>query len=350
MSLRRAIVSLVIIAPIIAAACGGGGGTPAKGTPGALPSANAATTPAAGAGSIIFSREDGLAQYDIKAGAAKLLVKPADANTFLLDPAISPDHALIAYVSQPPPKNVGGQYDAGSDLWVANRDGSNPHAVFTHVTPNQLVRFPQWEDQGHILAIVQEIAQANGTTSVTYTLERVDVATGARANVLKDVLSFGLSPDAKRAVYAHLAPQTGETLEAVDLGGGSPAMLVDLSQNLAPFNSPRYSPDGATIAFASADQTGARADFAYVTARGFGPAADAANDGLPEDIWTMPAAGGTPKRVADLKEDLPAVTWSGDGKHLYVLGANALYDVNLASGAIDRIGPGSFHGQLVWTP
>ena len=33
------------------------------------------------------------------------------------------------------------------------------------------------------------------------------------------------------------------------------------------------------------------------------------------------SAGGRPVRVADLKEDLPALTWGGDGKHLYVLGA-----------------------------
>ena len=39
-------------------------------------------------------------------------------------------------------------------------------------------------------------------------------------------------------------------------------------------------------------------------------------DGLPEDIWTIDPAGGAPVRVADLKEDLPALTWSGDGKHV----------------------------------
>jgi hypothetical protein len=64
----------------------------------------------------------------------------------------------------------------------------------------------------------------------------------------------------------------------------------------------------------------------------------------------MPATGGTPRRVADIKEDLPALTWSGDGKHIYVIGVNALYDVDLTSGAVDKIGPGSFHGQLIWTP
>ena len=73
-------------------------------------------------------------------------------------------------------------------------------------------------------------------------------------------------------------------------------------------------------------------------------------DGLPEDIWTVDANGGTPVRVADLKEDLPSLAWSGDGKHIYVLGAAGLYDVVVASGAANRIGEGSFHGQVTWAP
>ena len=41
-----------------------------------------------------------------------------------------------------------------------------------------------------------------------------------------------------------------------------------------------------------------------------------------------------------LKEDLPALTWNGDGKHIYVTGSAGLYDVKLESGAVDRIGEG----------
>jgi len=87
-----------------------------------------------------------------------------------------------------------------------------------------------------------------------------------------------------------------------------------------------------------------------VTARGLGPAPRPALDGLPEDVWIIDAAGGQARRVADLKEDLPAVTWNGDGTHLYVLGAMALYDVNLVNGAVDNLGEGAFHGQLTWAP
>ena len=81
-----------------------------------------------------------------------------------------------------------------------------------------------------------------------------------------------------------------------------------------------------------------------------GPAPGPPNDGLPEDIWTVDLAGGRPVRVADLKEDLPALTWGGDGRHLYVLGSAGLYDVNVETGAVDRLGEGTFHGMLVWVP
>ena len=268
----------------------------------------------------------------------------------MLDPAISADGKLLAYVAEPPPKVEGGMYDAGADLWVANRDGTGAHVVFTHTTPNQIVRFPQWEDEGHILAVVQEIEKDNGITSVKYKLERIDVATGQRAEVLDNVLSLGISTDRKRVALAELAPQTGETLIEADLATSATRTLVGLEQNLSPFNFPRYSPDGSQIAFASADQTGARAPFEYVSVAMARNAAKPAFDGLPEDIWTIDASGGTPRRIADIKEDLPALTWDGRGEHIYAIGSQALYDVDLTNGAVDKIGEGSFHSQLVWVP
>ena len=352
MNLRPALLlSLLAAVLAISASCGGGGDGASSGgpLPGATPGKKAGA-PAGGAGALIITKPQGLVEYGIDAKSSKPLITPAQESTFLLDPALSADGKLLAYVLQPPPRIEGKTYDAGSDLWVANRDGSNQHAVFTHSTPNQLVRFPQWEDAGHILAVVQEISLVDGATRVVYVLERIDAATGERVKVLEDVLAFGISPDGKRAVYAHLAPETGETLDVVELASGERTTLIGIDQQLSPFNSPRYSPDGGTIAFASADQTGARARLEYVSARGFGPPRAPATDGLPEDIWLIDAGGGPARRAADLKEDLPALAWGGDGDHIYVLGASALYDVNLVNGAVVELGEGSFHGQLVWAP
>jgi Tol biopolymer transport system component len=368
------IVIMLIAITAIGAACGDSGGGAAPNTPSAAsPTKLASGKPSSGAGSLIIADTSGLVEYNIRSGSRKPLITPeSGGSTFLLDPAISPDGKRLVYVVQPPPTIVnncaGGQatptvvaggrpgagcgtYDAGSDLWVANRDGSDPHLVFAHAQPNQLVRFPQWQDDATILAVVQEIGLQNGVTSVSYELERIPAEGGERAKLIKDVLSFGLSPDGQRLAYARLAPAGGETLNAADLSGANDQTLVDFSEHLIPFNMPRYSPDGAKIAFASADQTGARAASPeYVSAAALGPGPAPPTDGLPEDIWTVDAGGGHPVRVADLKEDLPALTWSGDGKHIYVVGSAGLYDVNIGTGAVDRLADGAFHGMLVWVP
>ncbi len=307
--------------------------------------------PSSGTGSLIIAMPSGLVEYSIKSGAQKPLIKPETANTFLLDPAISPDGKRLVYIVQPPPKIGAGTYDAGSDLWVANRDGTGAHVVLTHEQPNQLIRFPQWQDNETLLVVMQEIATDNGKTTVSYVLNRLPAAGGARTKVIGGALAFGLSPDGKRLAYARLAPQGSETLNAADVDGTNDVTLVSASEHLAPFNVPRYSPDGKQIAFAAADQAGARAASPeFVSVASFGVPAAVVLDGLPEDIWTVKASGGRPVRVADLKEDLPALAWSGDGQHLYVLGSAGLYDVSVGTGAVDRLGDGAFHGQLAWAP
>jgi Tol biopolymer transport system component len=348
------VLALSLVVTALAAGCASDSGSPPPNGGVATKLPGGVSKPS-GEGSLIMSKTTGLAEYDLKSGKVKFLVAASEANSFLLDPAVSADGKQIAYIVQPPPKIVGTTYDSGADLWMADRDGGNPRVVLAHPVANQLIRFPQWQDAGHILAVVQEISTEAGRTNVDYYLERIDVATGERAQVLKNVISFGLSPDGSRIVYTKLAPQTGETLNLANIDGTGDTVLVGLDQNLSPFNTPRFSPDGTTIAFASADQTGARAAFEYVVARpgagaGVVRPADALLDGLPEDIWTISVSGGQAKRIADLKEDLPALTWGGDGNHVYVIGAAGLYDVNVATGAQSRIGEGSFHALIAWAP
>jgi len=349
---RRVLACLV--AGVVLAACGGGNSSAGDSTPGGSP---ATEPPAAGDGVLLIANLNTLVELDLKSGERRILLEMTGTNSFVLDPAVSPDGGSVAYIQQPPPKVEEGRFDAGSDLWVMNRDGSSPRLVFEHAQPNQLVRFPRWEDSGHILAIVQEISAEAGITRVVYTLERIDAATGQRENVIEDVLAFDISPDGQRLVMAKLLPQTGEVLQASGLDGANAVEVVGADQLLAPFSYPRFSPDGQTVAFASADQTGARAPAQLVSlergANGdYGAMPNPATllDGLPQDIWTVEAGGGRAVRVANLKEDLPALTWDGSGEHIYVVGVAGLYDVNLTTGSADRISEGAFHAQLTWAP
>ena len=342
----------VAVSVLVVAACGGSrAGDPVTLGPGS-------TRPAAepGTGSLIIARFGSIVERDLQSGDEVPLFETTAANSFVLDPAVSPDAATIAFINMPPAQIEEGRFDAGSDLWVMSRDGSNPRLLWEHADPNQLVRFPRWESAASILAIVQEISTQDGITRVVYTLQRFDVATGERETVLEDVLAFDVSPDGQRLVYASLLPQTGEVLAGSDVAGGDLAELVGADQFLAPFAYPRFSPDGATIAFAAADQTGALGPGVRFVSlfRGqsgrFEPHSAVSLDGLPQDIWTVEAAGGTAVRIADLKEDLPSLTWDGSGERIYVLGVSGLYDVNLRSGAVGVIGEGAYHAQLAWVP
>jgi hypothetical protein len=71
-------------------------------------------------------------------------------------------------------------------------------------------------------------------------------------------------------------------------------------------------------------------------------------DGLPQDIWVIPADGGSPAQLAAIQEDFPSLAWEPTGEHIYVLGAYGLYDVNVANGNFTRIGEGAFHGSISW--
>jgi dipeptidyl aminopeptidase/acylaminoacyl peptidase len=322
-------------------------------------------------GKLIFTQISGIVEFDIESREMTPLITSDAPNTFLLDPAVSPDGARLAYILQPPPTIEGNTYDAGSDLWVANRDGSGARLAFEHAVPNQLVRFPRWQDNEHILAVVQEIMTAEGVTRVVYTLQRINIETGDRSTLLEDVLSYDVSPDGREIVYARYAGDAGQTLDLAAADGGDSTEILGQDAALTPFQSPRFSPDGSTVAFASADLTGVYAPVELVRAE-FASAAEVRRgdvarrparcceawptslwskimNGVPQDIWTVGSEGGEqPIRVADLKEDLPSLAWGGNGEHIYVLGLYGLYDVNLTNGVIDRIGEGTFHGHVVW--
>lgn len=342
-------LAAVVAVAFIVWGCGGSDGGGGTQTPGS-------TSAAPGEGSLIISYLNAINERNLETGSETTLLSTDVPSSFLLDAAASPDGSRIAYVAQPPAEIIDGRFDAGSDLWVMNRDGSDQRQVFEHQDPNQLVRFPRWEDVDHVIAIVTEVTTEEGITRVLYTLQRFTLATGARERVLDDVLSFDVSPDGQTLAYARLMPQTGEQLAAAAVDGTNEAVLVGPDQLLQPFGYPRFSPDGATVAFASADQTGAPTPTGLVSiARSssgrFGPGPDATlMDGLPQDIWTVDATGGQAVLVADLKEDLPSLTWDGSGERIYVIGVSGLYEIELRSGIVNTLGEGAFHAQLSWAP
>ena len=294
-----------------------------------------------GPGSLISTATDGsLVEIHLSDGSRTTFMQP-EPGGYLLFPSVSPDGARIAYVSQGAPGAPGTVVDAGFDLWTAARDGSGPRAIFHHTSPNQQVTVPQWLDGRRLLAIVQERSE----DGIIFVLERFDAETGDRQRVLTDVLTFGVSSDGSRIAFTRLEA-AGLTLNTAAADGASSHVLLSPGDRLSPFSWPRYAPDGRKLAFTAAESPSVAAQRLV----SFGPPVAPAADGAPQDVWAVDSDGGTPSRVAELQEDNPAITWSGDGRHIYANGTKGLFDIDVATGAVRRIGDGTFHAQIVWAP
>jgi hypothetical protein len=67
-----------------------------------------------------------------------------------------------------------------------------------------------------------------------------------------------------------------------------------------------------------------------------------------QDVWVVNSDGGGLLRLAEIAENMPSLTWSGDGATIYVLGPVATWRIAVASGAAEEIGPGIALAQIVW--
>lgn len=293
----RIVVSTLLACCAAVAACGGGGGP----------------------GQLLYGTPGGIMGYHLGDGTEKLLLAPVGGNSIgLADPALSPDGKRIAYVHDLP---GGASQDPVSDLQVANRDGTDSHMVLQHGGSALRVISPQWSDDLHVLAVIR----AAGGGKVTYTLERIVAGTGERTKVLDGVTSFGVSRDRRRIVYTTQAQPGALSVAAID--GSAPSSLMAPGAQFAAVMSPRFSPDGKTVAFTAA-----------------------AAPSAPLDLYTLPSSGGQATVLAALQDAAPSLTYSGDGHHIYVTTARGLSDVDVRNGGVRKLRDVVVTGAPQWTP
>lgn len=300
-------------------------------------------------GLLVLARPEGIVEYDLSSGDERLLV-PKPEDSALIEPAASPDSTRFAYVRQLTPIVVPEEdIELGMDLYLANSDGSEAGVLLEHEQQYDQVRAPAWLPDGERLLFNLQRLEGN---RLSFWLELLDVESGARTVIIEDALRPDVSPDGTRIVFVRQDESFVQTLWLANIDGSDQRLLAGPEDALGSFNSPRFSPDGSTIAFGGAPpfEQLIAGDGGELVSRNALRAAAPAYNGLPEDIWVIGADGSGLRMLAELQADLPSLTWSDDGEHIYVLSGIGFFDIDPVEGSARRLGDGTFHGQLDWLP
>jgi Tol biopolymer transport system component len=279
--------------------CGGGGGDNTR-------------------GSLVYGDERGIVERTIAGGDERILVVAPSPTTVLRDPTISPSGQL-AYVQTATVRVGAGPRVTNSDVYVANRDGSNSRLVFAHQADNQTMSHPQWVSDAAIVLLVHTLVSPSDPRSVDSELFQVDLSTGVPRQLREGVTGIGVASDGNRIA---LVTDGGEVIASrLDNPQARIMLTTGSAQQLVFIGAPRYSADGLRIAFTAFD------------ADTFPPRDE--STATKAAVWVAPSSGGELRRVADFPaSDRAALAWSDDGRYLYVLASSGLLQVDAESGGV----------------
>ncbi|MFL5401427.1 MAG: protein kinase domain-containing protein, partial [Gemmatimonadales bacterium] len=211
-----------------------------------------------------------------------------------LDPALSPDGSLVAYVAGPL---------SGTRLYVRQVDGGTPVAI----TPENrgFARMPRWSPDGQRLVFSSERG-----------IELIP-ALGGVSRLLVPLpsaawLDAAWSPDGQSIAYP-----LGDSVFIRPVNVGTSRALA----RIAEAHSCAWSPDGRWIACVSGNRQFVRnEDFGNIAA---------------SSVWVIPAAGGQPVRVTDEQSLTTSPAWLPHPTSLLYVsnreGGRDIYQVALAS-------------------
>lgn len=296
----------------------------------------------------LLATSEGLAEVSLEGERRELI--SFDDRSYVLDPAISPDGRRLAFIIQPPASvKPDGSVDFGSDLYVSDRNGRNMRELVKHGDVAEFLRTPAWLTNDELLVSIR------GRDSIGLAdlrIEKVNVRTGATERFIDRAVDPALSRDRQTLAYISIDPLTQEEeLVVAGADNANPRSIVTRDNHLALIGSVVFSPDGRRIAFAAVDllEDADPSPGGSTPPRGAN-AMRAVVHPFAQDVWIVNVDGTGLKRLADLAENMPSLAWSHDGSLLYVLGPNALWRLEVATGIAEPIGGGIPLAQIVLVP
>ena len=270
-----------------------------------------------------------------------------DGNVNILEMALSPNGSQLAFVVELPAyTDENGELDFGADLYVSDIDGGNLRLVAEHSAVGDYFEAPAWLNDTTLIVGWRGL-DAGGSFS---RIETVTLDTGTTDVVLTDAAMGNLSPDRLSIVYTAVDPQTRVQRLVIEglATDDEPRVLVDENAGLALFSAIAFSPDESQIAFAAVDLVGAAPPPMPPPRGAFAVPALSTTHPFAQDVWLINVDGTGLHRVADIAENMPSVSWSADGRSLYVLGPGYLWRLDPATGDAEMLRESGERGAIIW--
>ncbi len=300
-------------------------------------------------GRLLLPRASGLALIELPdRTTSSLPVLPVQGVVTSVARSLDGSRLAVARFSRPADQQIGNQ-----DLLILGPAGGQPLQVIPASQPGEVLGSPAWLPDGSLVFQRQTAAGVIAGTRV----ERLS-ADGSSAYVVADQ-AFSPTASSDGARVAFIRAEESDRLVIADLATGIERVLVD-NPSLTSLAFPRFSPDGAWIAFAAVgDPTAGMANRAPQppSFKGRGsPAytwfrsAVAHAHGVPWDIWVIRPDGSDLRRVTYFYDDDPSAAWSPDGQWLAVFSGEALHVVAVDGPANYCIAGEGGYGAIEWLP
>jgi hypothetical protein len=277
-------------------------------------------------GELLYLRNGDIWRLDLATNEPTLFLHPpAGAVTHI---AHAPDQSRIAYaidVSDQARRLV------SSEIIVTDRAGANPRTIVREEGEGFWVGWVSWPHEGNKLIYSKE----NPARRVER-VEEVDLTSGERSLVVDGGSSPFASPTQPLLTYATPLGNSW-SIWTLDRQRGDKAEVVRASW-FDDADNPSFSPDGGLIAFVGAGpgpllrQPQAPS---LVDVLGLGqPTVASAHNLLATffDLWVVRSDGSGLRKVAQLLDLQPEITWSPDSRYIAAMGTLQLQIVDIATG------------------